>query len=430
VVTEWVTKAGGPATVELHLKFATPDLSDIQAGFLYSGRYVKREGAHLRRRDIGGDSMARALLVLCLILGQFPVAAATRRRAVRHPSAPIPPAGVVTAARQAAEAALKAGVPAVQIAVSEHGQIVYSEAFGMTEQESATAATPRSVLRVGSITKQFTAAGILRLAERGALTLDDRIEKFVPEFNVRGRTITLRHLLTHTSGVPRDPFPPTMPWSAIGAPFAREQAIKALNEKPFDFTPGSKWSYSNSGYLLLGYAIESITGMSFADFVHSELALPLGLLDTGVCGTSNLPLPEGYGLINGTWVRMTSFHTSGMVSSGALCSTASDLVRWSHLLATGQAMLPASYAAMTTPARLNNNAVVPGGYALGVAVQNLLGYPTVSHGGSVNGFLSFLLYLPDQDIAIAVVSNAFPFPAAGNSELIAIAIAKAALSAL
>jgi CubicO group peptidase (beta-lactamase class C family) len=140
-----------------------------------------------------------------------------------------------------------------------------------------------------------------------------------------------------------------------------------------------------------------------------------------------LPLPEGYGLINGAWVRMTPFHTSGMVSSGALCSTASDLARWSHLLATGHAMLPASYATMTTAARLDNNTVVPSSYALGVAVQKILGHAAVSHGGAVNGFLSFLLYLPYQDIAIAVVSNGFPAPAAGNSELIAMAVAKAAL---
>jgi D-alanyl-D-alanine carboxypeptidase len=377
------------------------------------------------------DSMTRALLVLFLILGQLPVAAAARRRSVRHPSTPIPPAALVTAARQAAQTALAAGVPAIQIAVSERGQIIYSEAFGMTDPPSATAATPRSVLRAGSITKQFTAAAILRLSERGALTLDDRIETFVPEFDVRGRTITVRHLLTHTSGVARDPYPPSMTWPGISAPFPREQAIKSLNGKPFDFTPGSKWSYSNSGYLLLGYAIESITGMPYADFIESELALPLGLIDTGVCGTSNLPLPpEGYGLINGTWIRMLSFHTSGMVSSGALCSTASDLARWAHLLASGYAMLPASYAAMTTPARLDNGTIVPLSYALGVTTQKVLGHPAVAHGGAVNGFLTFLLYFPDQELAIAVLSNGFPAPAAANSELIAITIAKAVVPAL
>jgi D-alanyl-D-alanine carboxypeptidase len=235
-----IKKAGDPVTVGLRLKLATPNpatFSPISC--------MAHDTSNVRARIsgaaiLGDDSMTRAFLVLFLILGQFPVAAATRRRAVGHPSAPIAPEALVTAARQAAEAALMAGVPAVQIAVSERGRIIYSEAFGMTDPESATAATPRSVLRVGSITKQFTAAAILRLAERGALTPDDRIEKFVPEFNVRGRTITLRHLLSHTSGVPRDPYPSTMPWSAISAPFPREQSIKALNGKSFDFTPGSK----------------------------------------------------------------------------------------------------------------------------------------------------------------------------------------------
>ena len=323
---------------------------------------------------------------------------------------------------------MAAGVPAVQIAVSYRGRTIYSEAFGMTDQQSATAATPRSVLRAGSITKQFTAAAILRLAERGALTLDDRIETFVPEFDPRGRTITLRHLLTHTSGVARDPYPSTMTPPSLSAPFPREQAIQALNQKPFDFTPGTSWKYSNSGFLLLGYAIESITGMSFADYVHSEFVLPLGLLDTGVCGTSNLPLPDGYSLIQGTWMRLWSYHPSGMVSSGALCSTASDLARWSHLLATGRVMLPASYATMTTAVRLTNNKVVP--YGLGLDVQKIHGQPAASHGGSVTGFLSFVLHLSDQDIAVAVVVNAFPAPDAGNSELIAKAVANVALGSL
>lgn len=371
--------------------------------------------------------MTRTILALLLVLSHFPVAEAAKRRAVQYPAVPVAPPAIVAAANQAAESALQAGVPAIQIAVSQHGQIIYSAAFGMTDPASATAATPRSVLRVGSITKQFTSAAILRLAERGALSLDDRIEKYVPDFNTRGATITLRHLLTHTSGVPRDPYPTNLTMAGVVAPFPRAQALKSLNAKPFDFTPGSKWSYSNSGYLLLGYAIESITGMSFADFVHSEFALPLGLLDTGVCGTSGLPLPEGYGPGDGTWTRQPSFHTSGMVSSGALCSTASDLARWAHLLATGRAVLPASYAAMTTAARLSNNTLVPNGYALGLGVQPLLGHPTVSHGGAVPGFLSFLLYLSEKDMAIAVVANAFPAPTAGNSELIAVEIAKAAL---
>jgi CubicO group peptidase (beta-lactamase class C family) len=183
--------------------------------------------------------------------------------------------------------------------------------------------------------------------------------------------------------------------------------------------------------MLLGYAIESITGKSFADFVHDEFALPLGLIDTGVCGTSNLPLPEGYGLVpNGAWVRMRPWHPSFVWSSGSLCSTVSDLARWSHLLATGHAMLPVSCATMTTPARLENNTIAPNGYAFGVVTQKILGRPAVSHAGAIDGFQSFLVYFSNQDVAIAVVTNAFPAPAAGDPQLIAMTVAKAALPAL
>lgn len=377
--------------------------------------------------------MTRALLALLLTLAHVAVDAAPRRRAAGQPPALVPPAAVVTAARQAAEAALMAGVPAVQIAVSDGGQIIYSEAFGMTERESATAATSRSALQIGSVTKQFTAAAILRLAERGALTLDDRIETFVPEFNPRGAAITLRQLLSHTSGVRREWFPPTQPQPDLTAPVTREQVIKALNSGPLlDFPPGKAWSYSNAGYMLLGLAIESITGMAFADFVHQEFALPLGLIDTGVCGTSNLPMPRGYAAVPSNpsvFTRSPVLHSSVLLSAGGLCSTASDLARWSHLLATGHAMLPASYAAMITPARLENDTVVPNNYALGVWAQNVLGHPTVWHDGITWGFMSCLLYFSDRDVAVAVVTNAWPSPSVGDPELIAIAVAKAALAA-
>jgi len=322
---------------------------------------------------------------------------------------------------------MKAGVPAVQIAVSHRGRVVYSEAFGVTDKESATAAIPRSVLQIGSVTKQFTAAAILRLAERGALTLDDRIEKFVPEFDPRGATITLRQLLSHTSGVRREWFPPGPPWLDLIAPVTREQTLEGLNTgQLLDYPPGTKWSYSNAGYMLLGLAIESITGKPYADFIHRELALPLGLIDTGVCGTSTLPVPEGYGLPQG--MRMPAMHPTVILSSGSLCSTASDLARWSHLLATGHAMLPASYATMTTPTPLANKALVP--YGLGLDVNKVLTRPAVAHGGAVYGFETFLLYFPDQEVAVAVITNAFPSAAAGNPQLIAIAVASAALASL
>jgi CubicO group peptidase (beta-lactamase class C family) len=289
----------------------------------------------------------------------------------------------------------------------------------MSDRESATAATPRSVLQVGSITKPFTAAAILRLAERGALTLDDRIEKFVPEYDPRGATITLRHLLTHTSGLTA---PPLNHYS----PLTRAQFITAINGQPLAFTPGSKYVYSNAGYQLLGHAIESITGTPFAEFVHREFALPLGLIDTGVCGTSNLPRPDGYGVFQGKATRVPAVDMSVPFAAGALCSTASDLARWSHLLATGRVILPASYATMITPARLANNTLAP--YGLGVFLGKQLGQPAVSHTGGINGFLSSLIYFSDEDIAIAVIINANPAPPGADAHGIALAVAGAALA--
>jgi D-alanyl-D-alanine carboxypeptidase len=377
--------------------------------------------------------MTRTLFALLLIFGQLPLAAAPRRRPVQPPPPATVPAALVAAAQKAAGDAMKLGVPAVQIAVSKGGDVILSEAFGVTQREEGTAATTRSVMQIGSITKQFTAAAILHLAERGALSLDDRIDKYVPEFDARGRTITLRQLLSHRSGVTRDwtSAPGISPYVLL-SPVTREQVIAGINAQPFDFTPGSKWSYSNAGFMLLGYAIESITGKPFADFVHSEFALPLGLIDTGVCGTSNLPRPPGYAVLQTAPgappdVRWTeAVHPSGFNSSGSFCSTAFDLARWAHLLANGRVMLPASYATMTTrpPAPL-----VP--YGLGVGLHDVLGHRAVSHGGAIFGFQSFLIYFPDRDIAVAVVLNAWPV--AGSelyAETLALVVAKAALDAL
>jgi D-alanyl-D-alanine carboxypeptidase len=372
--------------------------------------------------------MTRTLLVLFLTLVNIPVVAAARTRAVRHPAEAVPPAAIVEAAQQAAEAAMQAGVPGVQVAVSQNGRVIYSAAFGVADKDSATALTPRTVMQIASLTKQFTAAAILRLAERGELSLDDRIDKYVPEFKPQGSIVTLRQLLSHTAGLRRDWTPPPPSFVSLWAPVTRAQMIQYLNVKPFDTTPGTNWSYSNAGFMLLGYAIESITGRPYAEFIQNEFALPLGLLDTGLCGSSHLPLPQGYGLVPGGWKLLPPLHPTVVASSGGLCSTASDLARWSHLIANGYGLLPASYAAMTTRARLADNTLVSNGYAFGVHVQSFKGHPLVWHSGAIDGFQSWLLYLVNEDLAIAVITNGFPAPESGSPRLIADAVADAALA--
>ena len=151
--------------------------------------------------------------------------------------------------------------------------------------------------------------------------------------------------------------------------------------------------------------------------------MPLGLIDTGVCGTYNLPRPDGYLLAGGKAVRVPAVHPSGLISSGSVCSTASDLTRWAHLLATGSLMLPASYAKMTTPVSPFIR------YGFGLELSNLLGQPAVFHNGGVDGYLSWLYYFPQRDIAVAVITNAWPVPT-DQAKVIADAVAKAALGAL
>ena len=374
--------------------------------------------------------MTRTIFALLLVLAQFSLHAAPRRRTVQPPPPYVVPSAIVTAAQQAAQAAVAAGVPAVQIAVSHHGNVIYSEAFGVVDKASETAATPRSVLQIASVTKQYTAAAILRLADRGALTLDDPIEKFLPEFDARGTKMTLRHLLNHTAGIPLDWYPPKPPFPPIDEPVTREQAIKSINAQPLLFTPGSKFSYSNAGYLMLGYVVESAAGRSFADFIHEEFALPLGLIDTGVCGTNNLPQPLGHAFLAAGVKDVPAIHPSQMFSSGSMCTTAFDLARWSHLLATGRVILPASYATMTTPARLDNGSVVPDNYGMGLYAVKILGQTAVSHSGITLGFTSYSIYFSDQDIAVAVLINAAPPPAGSNPIAIAEKVAKAALDSL
>jgi CubicO group peptidase (beta-lactamase class C family) len=371
----------------------------------------------------------RRTLVALLIFVQLPLAAAPRTRPVRGKPV-IASAAIVTAAHQAAEAAMNAGVPAVQIAVSQGGQIIYSEAFGVTDTATGMPATSRSPMQSGSVTKQFTAAAILRLVERGDLKLDDRIEKYVPEFDPKGAQVTVRNLLNHTSGIQRDWYSLDVPADTY-APVTREHVVKNLNEKPFLFAPGKAWSYSNAGYMLLGYALESITGRSYADFIHDEFAVPLGLIDTGVCGMHNLPLPEGYAVFtppNGQLqkAKLPAWNRRWVWSSGSICSTAFDLARWARLLAHGAVLQPASYATMTTRVPPSTKSPVP--YAMGLVTENILGRPAIWHDGAIYGYLCYLVYFPAEDVAVAVNINAFPAPDNATHINIGLAVAQAALS--
>jgi CubicO group peptidase (beta-lactamase class C family) len=298
-----------------------------------------------------------------------------------------------------------APTPGLAVFVLQGDDTLLLRGYGFADLEDSTRATPRTVFRIGSITKQFTAALVMQLVQEGRIALDDTIQKFLPDFPAQGHRVTIRHLLTHTSGIKS--------YTDLGPEWQRVQRLDLSKDtlmalfatKPFDFAPGERYRYDNSGYYLLGVILEQVTGRTYQQLVEERLSRPLELADTRYCGTREI-IPrraQGYarppdGFVNAPWISMTQPY-----SAGALCSTVLDLVRWTGALWAGRVVAQASLQAMTTPGRLNDGRST--GYGFGLVMDSLAGHFRVSHGGGINGFTSALAHFPDDGVTVAVLDN-------------------------
>jgi CubicO group peptidase (beta-lactamase class C family) len=284
------------------------------------------------------------------------------------------------------------------VLVARGSDVILSKGYGSANLEWNIPNTPATKFRLGSITKQFTAASILLLEERGKLKLDDPIKKYVPDAPVAWDAITIFNLLTHTSGIPNfTGLPEYKSLQLVDTPVVK--TIATVRDKPLDFVPGEKMSYSNSGYIVLGYVIERITGGSYEKFVTDNIFTPLGMKDSGYdSNTAIIPrraagyTPSPTGRVNAGFV-----HMSIPYAAGALYSTSEDLLRWEQGLFGGKLISAASLAKMTTPFKSD--------YALGVMVQTAGGRKVVQHGGGIEGFNTFLAYYPDDKLTVAVLAN-------------------------
>ena len=284
------------------------------------------------------------------------------------------------------------------VLVARGGDIILNKGYGSANLEWNVPNTPATKFRLGSITKQFTAASILLLAERGKLALEDPIKKYMADAPAAWDKITIFNLLTHTSGIPNfTSLPEYKSLQLFETPVAK--TIATVRDKPLDFVPGEKMSYSNSGYLVLGYVIESVTGGSYEKFVTDNIFTPLGMKDSGYdSNTAIIPrraagyTPSPTGPVNAGYVHMSIPH-----AAGALYSTTEDLLRWEQGLFGGKVISTASLAKMTTPFKND--------YAFGLAVQTVSGRKVVQHGGGIDGFNTFLAYYPDSKITVAVLAN-------------------------
>lgn len=290
------------------------------------------------------------------------------------------------------------------VGIAQRGAVLLAKGYGLAEAEHGVPATASTRFRIGSITKQFTAAAVLRLCEQQQLSLDDELGKFVPEFPLQGKLVTIRQLLNHSSGIPS--------YTDLGAEWVSKHPIELSHQellalvagKPFDFEPGTDWHYNNTGYYLLGMVLEKVHGKPYATVIR-ELVAPLGLEFTR-CDDSRELIPgraQGYDLDDGVRKNDLLLGMSQPGAAGMMLSTGGDLVRWSMALASGKVVQPASYAAMTTPLVLPNGRDT--GYGFGLMRAEFSGKALVMHGGGIHGFNSQLLHVVADDLHIAVISN-------------------------
>ncbi|HSL20384.1 MAG TPA: serine hydrolase [Vicinamibacterales bacterium] len=299
--------------------------------------------------------------------------------------------------------------PGAAVIVARGGQPIYRKAIGMADLELGVKLEPDMVFEIGSVTKQFTAAAVLMLVEEGKLALSDDITRVLPDYPTHGKTITIEHLLTHTSGIKS--YTGMASWAANDRrDMTVSDMIDVFKNEPLEFEPGSKWKYNNSGYFLLGAIIEKVSGLKYERFLATRIFEPLGLRRT-MYGHPDTIVPRrvrGYslgpaGLANAKFISMTQ-----PFSAGALLSNVDDLVRWSAALHGGKVVPPESLRRMRSAFALTNGRSSRYGY--GLSVGEYEGHDVAEHGGGIPGFSCMLVHLPEDDLTVAVLSNLIAEP--------------------
>ncbi len=281
------------------------------------------------------------------------------------------------------------------VLVAKDDRVLLNKAYGFANLEWKIANTPSTKFRLGSVTKQFTAAAILMLEERGKLKIADRARTYLPDLPASWDAITIAQLLSHTGGVPN--YTNDGAFMKVRALPATPQAlVDVVKDKKLDFAPGEGWNYSNTGYVVLGMLIETISGESYEKFLADNIFAPLGMTDTGYDSHLTV-LPQraaGYapGPQNADYIDMTVPY-----AAGALYSTTGDLLRWQRGLFGGKVLKPATLARMTTAVRDD--------YALGVNARMVAGHRVISHGGGIDGFNTQLAHYPDDGLTVIVLGN-------------------------
>jgi CubicO group peptidase (beta-lactamase class C family) len=287
------------------------------------------------------------------------------------------------------------------VLVARDGRVILQRGVGLADREWNIPNTPDTRFRLGSLTKQFTAASILQLAEQGKLSIDDPISKYYPDAPAAWSKVTIRHLLSHRSGIPT--------YTAIPGFFEKdarwhhtpEEIIKLTRDKPLEFEPGSKFAYDNTGYIVLGWLIEKVSGQTYADYLKAHIFGPLGMSGTGYDVSEEI-LPRrasGYDFGPQGWRNAPYLDMSLPYAAGSLYSTVDDLLAWEQALFGGKVVSPASLKLMTTDSGDH--------YGFGLGIDQLQGHDQIAHDGGINGFSTSLQRYPTDGVTSVALSNTF-----------------------
>ena len=307
----------------------------------------------------------------------------------------------------------KTGVPSASIAVVQNGQLVYAQAYGDSRVDPKQAARPDMRYGVGSISKQFTAAAILLLQEQGKLKLDDPVGRFIPNLT-RANEVTIRQILSHTSGY-SDYWPQDYVMPFIAQPTTVDKILDRWARRPLDFDPGTKWQYSNTNYTIAGVIVEKASGMPILQFLTEHIFKPLQMHSVIDIDESHPSESDATGYLRYALgpPRVAPLEGKGwMFAAGELYMTPSDLAKWNISMLNQTILKPASYKEMQTEVKLKNGDGTH--YGLGVQVFNQNGHRVVEHSGEVSGFVAENIVLPDDKIAVTVLTNQDASSAAGQ----------------
>jgi D-alanyl-D-alanine carboxypeptidase len=292
-------------------------------------------------------------------------------------------------------------IPGLTLKIIRDGKTIKTAAYGRANLELNVPAKPETVFEIGSITKQFTAAGILMLAQEGKLTVDDKISRHLKGTPEAWANVTIRHLLTHTSGIKSYT---GLNGYQLWRHLTQAQFIASIGKEPMEFQPGDSWKYCNTGFNLLGYIIENVSGKDYWDFMSERVFQPLGMQAT-TNRLLSLVIPNraaGYEQTNHVWINRDSDLTE-VFAAGAIASTVGDLAKWNASLEGERLLTAASKEQMWTPVKLNDGKTRNYGFGWNVDTEN--GHKNIGHGGSTSGFSASIQRFPDDRLAVIILTN-------------------------